>query len=201
MDRNHDFPAKSFGLAKPGQFLEEPFCAVFQKHFGCEKVYGNKGRESNFPALGFSSHSAENFSERILYCVTIFGNRKLFSYEGNVASFCLNFCLAVPKNIVREPSVICFRKVPVPKTFGKEGGEYEDISSNKFCLTVSKNILGNFFVFHKTSGTDEGKFLWIRRGRGREYHDFLSKNFCHTVMESFVREPFIASLLWGIEAY
>ena len=56
-------------------------------------------------------------------------------------------------------------------------------------------------MFQKTSGIDEGKFYWIRRGKGREYHDFQSKNFCHTVMESFVREPFIALLNWGSKTY
>ena len=40
-----------------------------------------------------------------------------------------------------------------------------------------------------------------KKGKEREYHDFLSKNFCHKVMESFVREPFITSLIWGIKTY
>ena len=56
-------------------------------------------------------------------------------------------------------------------------------------------------MFHKSSGIDEGKIYWIRRGKGREYHDFQSKNFCHTVMENFVGEPFIALLNWGSKTY
>ena len=36
----HDFPSKMFGLTVPKQFVEEHFCAVFQKNSGSEKVYG-----------------------------------------------------------------------------------------------------------------------------------------------------------------
>ena len=34
------FPSKIFCLTVPKNFLGEPFCAVFQKIPGCEKVYG-----------------------------------------------------------------------------------------------------------------------------------------------------------------
>ena len=36
----HDFPSKIFCLPVPKNFVEEPFCAVFQKNSGSEKVYG-----------------------------------------------------------------------------------------------------------------------------------------------------------------
>ena len=36
----HDFPSKMFGFTVPKNFVEEPFCAVFQKISGSEKVYG-----------------------------------------------------------------------------------------------------------------------------------------------------------------
>ena len=35
-----DFPAKIFRLTVPKHFLEEPFCAGFQKTSDSEKVYG-----------------------------------------------------------------------------------------------------------------------------------------------------------------
>ena len=36
----HDFPSKIFCLTVPEKFVGEPFCAVFQKISGSEKVYG-----------------------------------------------------------------------------------------------------------------------------------------------------------------
>ena len=35
-----DVPSKIFCLTVPKHFVEEPFCAVFQKYSGSEKVYG-----------------------------------------------------------------------------------------------------------------------------------------------------------------
>ena len=35
-----DFPSEIFCLTVPKNFVEEPFCAVFQKISGSEKVYG-----------------------------------------------------------------------------------------------------------------------------------------------------------------
>ena len=35
-----DFPSKFFCLAVPKNSVGEPFCAVFQKIYGGEKVYG-----------------------------------------------------------------------------------------------------------------------------------------------------------------
>ena len=34
------FPSKVFCLTVPKHIIEEPFCAVFQKNSGSEKVYG-----------------------------------------------------------------------------------------------------------------------------------------------------------------
>ena len=36
----HNFLSKIFCLTVPKNFVEEPFCAVFQKISGSEKVYG-----------------------------------------------------------------------------------------------------------------------------------------------------------------
>ena len=35
-----DFPSKVFCLIVPKNFVEEPFCAVFQKFSGSQKLYG-----------------------------------------------------------------------------------------------------------------------------------------------------------------
>ena len=37
---HHDFPLKLFCLTVPKHFVKEPFRALFQKIFVCEKVYG-----------------------------------------------------------------------------------------------------------------------------------------------------------------
>ena len=45
----------------------------------------------------------------------------------------------------------------------------------------------------------KSKNFMDKRGGGREYHDFPSKIFCLTVPKIFVGEPFIVSLILGIE--
>ena len=66
----HDFPSKNFSLTVPKNFAVEPFCAVFQKISGGEKVYGfmNKwgkgegGREyHDFPSKNFHLTVTKNF--------------------------------------------------------------------------------------------------------------------------------------------
>ncbi len=36
----HDISSKKFRLPVPKNFVEEPFCSVFQEFSGSEKVYG-----------------------------------------------------------------------------------------------------------------------------------------------------------------
>ena len=57
-----DHLSKFFCLTVPKIFVGEPFCAVFQKVSGSEKVYGEEGGEvSRFSFEKFLSHSAEKF--------------------------------------------------------------------------------------------------------------------------------------------
>ena len=44
---NHDFLSKNLCLPVPKNFVGEPFCAVFQKISGSEKVYGWDGGRKN----------------------------------------------------------------------------------------------------------------------------------------------------------
>ena len=39
-----EFLSKNFWVGAPKNFMDEPFCAVFQKNCGSEKVYGSEGR-------------------------------------------------------------------------------------------------------------------------------------------------------------
>ena len=56
--------------------------------------------------------------------------------------------------------MLCFRKISVVKMFmdKRGGGGYQDFLSKFFCLTVSKNFVGEPFcaVFQKISGGEKG---------------------------------------------
>ncbi len=45
---HQDFLSKIFSLTVPKNFVGQPFCAVFQKFSGSEKVYGEEGGVSRF---------------------------------------------------------------------------------------------------------------------------------------------------------
>ena len=49
----HDFPSKIFVLTVPKHFVEEPFCAVFQKISGSEKWIRARGKYQDFPSKSF----------------------------------------------------------------------------------------------------------------------------------------------------
>ena len=57
-----DFPSKFFCLTVPRIFVGEPFCAVFHKIFGIEKVYAQEwDGVPRFSVDNFLSHGAEEF--------------------------------------------------------------------------------------------------------------------------------------------
>ena len=67
---NHDFPSKFFCLTVLKHFVEEPFCAVFQKISSSEKVYGQEGGEyKDFPWKIFCLKVPKNFV-REAFCVS-----------------------------------------------------------------------------------------------------------------------------------
>ena len=110
-----DFPSK-ICLTVPKNFVGEPFCAVFQKVYGSEKVYGfERGEEvSRFSFESFLSDGAEKFRRRtLLCCFRSFPLRKIVmdkrgEYQGFPSKF---FCLTVPKNSVGEPFCAVFQKI------------------------------------------------------------------------------------------
>ncbi len=63
MGGHQDFLSKNFSLTLPKIFVGQPFCAVFQKFSGSEKVYGeNRGGEyQDFPSNNFSLTVPKNF--------------------------------------------------------------------------------------------------------------------------------------------
>ena len=67
-------------------------------------------------------------------------------------------------------------------------GEYQDLPSKIFCLTVPKIFVGESFTVALISGT--GK-VWIRRGVSR----FYVENFLSHGAENLCRESFTVALI------
>ena len=98
-----------------------------------------------------------------------------------------------------NPSLLCSRKFLVAKKFfDKRGGEYQDFASNFFCLTVTKNAVGEPFSLSFFSGIEK---VWMRGWGGSECPKFWSKDSCLAVPEIFVRQTFRLSLLSGLEKF
>ena len=67
--------------------------------------------------------------------------------------------------------MLCVRKFLVAKKFtGNRGGEYHDLASKNFCLTMPKNLVGYPFRVSLISGIEN---FYASEG----CHDFLSKFF------------------------
>ena len=84
------------------------------------------------------SHSAENFPRSILYCCTIFGNRKGLDRRGGEFQGIPSkiSCLTVSKIFVGEFFTVALISGS-EKVYGQQGGgEYQDFPLKFFCLTV-----------------------------------------------------------------
>ena len=77
-------------------------------------------------------------------------------------------------------------------------GDYRNLSSKIFCLTLPKYFVEETFsaVFQKFAGSE--KFYGKEMGRG-EYRKFPSKVFCLKMQKTFVGESFSLSLISGIQ--
>ena len=117
------------------------------------------------------------------------GSEKLYGLErGSINIFRQNIFVSQCRKLSQlNPSVLCFRKLPVAKKImDKRGSDYHDFPSKLFCLTMPKNFAGEPFcaVFLKISGSQKDY------GQEGGYQDFPSENFCLTLSNSFVGEPF-----------
>ena len=67
---------------------------------------------------------------------------KKFMPKRGISRFSIENLLSQCRKISRRnASVLCFRKFPVAKKFkNKRGGEYQELASKIFCLTVPKNL-------------------------------------------------------------
>ena len=90
----------------PRNFVAEPFCAVFQKVSGTEKIYGKEGGVSRFCVEIFLSHSDEKCRRGTVQSFIMFGYRKSLD-ERVGGSECQTFrwkilCLTVPEFFVGQ---------------------------------------------------------------------------------------------------
>ena len=83
-----DFPSKNFVLTVPKHFVEEPFCAVFQKISGSKKVYGQEmGEYQDFPSKIVCLTVPKNFVGEPFRVSLISGIEKLYASEGYAMIF------------------------------------------------------------------------------------------------------------------
>ena len=96
---------------------------------------------SQISVESFSSHNAENFCRgTLLCCVSVFqknsGSKKVYGYQGFPSK---TFCLNLPKKIVEETSVLCFKNFPGAKKFmDKRWGGVSRFSTESFLSHVEK---------------------------------------------------------------
>ena len=105
--------------------------------------------------------------------------------------FCRNFFVSQSRKYLQvNPSVLCFRKFPVPKKFMDERGgggvgvEFQDFPSKNFCLTVPKISVEESFTVAIISGIEK---VWIRGGGSIT---IFRRSFCLTVPKYFIGEHF-----------
>ena len=140
-----NFPSNFFCLTVPKHFVEEPFCAVFQKTSGGEKVYGKDWGvgSSKFPVENFLSHSTETFCRRTLLCCVsenFCWRKSLWKRIGEREYRCIpseTFCLKMPKSFERESFSLSLIS-GIERIYASEG--YVAIFRRNFFVLQYRNI-------------------------------------------------------------
>ena len=134
------FSVELVGLTVPKNFVGNPSVLCFRNFPVAKKFMDEQGGVSRFSVKNFLSHSAENFRMCTVYCVINFGYRKNLCFRGLCHDFpSTNFCLTVPKPLVEELSMLCFRKYLVAiKFMDKREGEISRFHSKILCLYISQ---------------------------------------------------------------
>ena len=126
---------------------------------GTQKVWKGGGLGvSRCSVESFLSHTAENFRRVTLYRFTSFGYRKNLCFGGLCHDIRFSvefFCLTVPKIFAGNPSVLCFRKLPVAKKFMDNRGGVSRFSVESFCLILPKISGGESSIVALISGTEK----------------------------------------------
>ena len=83
-----DFLSKFFCLTVAKNFVGEPFCAVFHKNFGSEKVKGwARGEYQDFPSKTFCLTVPKEFVREPFSVSLISGAEKVWIREGGLSRF------------------------------------------------------------------------------------------------------------------
>ena len=120
-----------------------------------DKRRGAGGREyHNFLSKISCLTVPKNFVGEPFSVSLISGIEKLYASEGYVTILRRKFFVSQYRNILlRNPSVLRFRKILVAKKFmDKREGEVSSFPSKIFCLTVPKNAVGETFSISLISG-------------------------------------------------
>ena len=144
----------------PKLFVGESFTVALNSCI--EKVWiRGGGGESRFSVENFSSHSAENFRRRILYCCTKFGYRKsLEKRGGEVPTFSVENVLCHSAENLCRGIFYCFINFGYRKGLDNKWG-VSRFSVENFCLTVPKLNVVESFTNAFVSGSEN---VWIERG-------------------------------------
>ena len=130
---------------------------------GIKKVWIREGGGSEFSVKKFLCHSAENFRRRHVYWCNKFGCRKVWIREGGVSRLSVENFLSHSAESFRRGVLYCCDNSGYRKSLDKRGGgEYQDVLSKFFCLTVPKHFAGEPFSVSLISGIKKVRI----RGRG-----------------------------------
>ena len=92
-----DYLSKIFCLTVPKNFVGEPFCGVFQKKSGGEKVNGwQGGKYQDFPSKTFCITVTRNFARKPFSVSLLLGAEKVWIREGlgSIKMFCRKFSVS-----------------------------------------------------------------------------------------------------------
>ena len=131
---------QNFFVSVPKIFAGEPFCAVFQKNSVSEKVYGWEGEYQDFPSKIFcltvpKTSVGESFSVAL-----ISGTEKVWRRGGGMKILRRKvFVSQCRKYSQVNPSVLCFRKIPLAKRFMDKRGSIK-IFRRKFFISQCRKF-------------------------------------------------------------
>ena len=185
-----DFPSKIFCLTLPKIFGGESFTVALIS--GTEKVWRRWEGYQDFPSKIFRLTVPKIFLGEFFTVAVISGTGKVWirKGEGSIKIFHQKIFLSHSAENFRRGILYCCSNFGYRKSLDKKGGggEYQDIPSKIFCLTVPKKFVGESFSVSLISGIEK---FYASEGYVTIF-DFLSNFFCLPVPKNLVGEPFCA---------
>ena len=185
-----DSPSKNFCVTVPKVSVGNP---LLLHYFQVPKKFLIRGGASfKIFRRKFFLSQCRKISQGNSLVFTNFGNRKVLCLRGLYHDFLSIFFVSQCRKYWQvNPSVLCFRKLPVAKKIKDKrgGGEYQDFPSKVFCLTVPKKFKGEFFTVALISSTEK---KWRREVLSRLY----VKKFLSHIAETFRRGIFYCCIIF-----